>query len=70
MFQQGRRDGASLFCSFLFHLSLMTVVVRKKNASTFFLISHIGPRMHKRLQWFAIQLTSSASHGLLCLQRD
>lgn len=59
-----------LFCPFLFHLSLVAVVVGRKNASTSFLISHTGPGMHMRLQWFATQLTSSSSRGLLCLQRD
>lgn len=64
MFQQGRRDSAGSFCPFLFHLSLVAVVVGRKNASTSFLISHTGPGMHMRLQWFAMQLTSPASGRL------
>lgn len=50
-------------------ISLVTVVVGRKNASTSFLIPHAGPRMHKRLQWFVVQLTSSGTRGLLWLQR-
>lgn len=50
-------------------ISLVTVVVGRKNASTSFLIPHAGPRMHKRLQWFVVQLTFSGTRGLLWLQR-
>lgn len=62
------REGEIVLCPLLFHLSLVTVVVGRKNVSTSFLKSHTGPGMHQRLQWFVMQSTCSGSRGLLCLQ--